>query len=84
MVRGAQNIELYNDLRTTSANLADHLWSAEQTLGITGVRPCKTEIFIELAEQYETGRFREGSKNRFLKIRLVLVDRIYTLRPNTH
>ncbi len=37
MVREGQNIELYRDSRTTSASLADHQWSAEQTLGITGV-----------------------------------------------
>ncbi len=36
VVREAQNIDLYRDLRTTSANIADHLWSAEQTLRITG------------------------------------------------
>ncbi len=35
MVREGQNIELYRDSRTTSASLADHQWSAEQTLGIT-------------------------------------------------
>ncbi len=29
--------DLFRDSRTTSANLADHQWSAEQTLGITGV-----------------------------------------------
>ncbi len=27
----------YRELRTTSASLADHQWSAEQTLGITGL-----------------------------------------------
>jgi len=32
-----QNIELCRDSRTTSANLADHLWSEEQTSGITGL-----------------------------------------------
>ncbi len=37
MVREAQNIDLYRDWRTTSAILADHQWSAEQTLGITGL-----------------------------------------------
>ncbi len=37
MVREAQIIDLYWDLRTTLANYADHLWSAEQTLGITGI-----------------------------------------------
>jgi len=30
-------IILYRDSRTTAANLADHQWSAEQTLGITGL-----------------------------------------------
>jgi len=35
IVREGQNIDLYMDSRTTSANLADHQWSAEQTLGIT-------------------------------------------------
>jgi len=37
VVREGQNVELYRDSRTTSANLADHLWSAEQTLGITAL-----------------------------------------------
>ncbi len=37
VVREAQNIDLYWELRTTLANLADHQWSAEQTLGITGL-----------------------------------------------
>ncbi len=37
VVREGQNIDLYRDSRTTSANLADHQWSAEQTLGITGL-----------------------------------------------
>jgi len=37
VVRKAQNIDLYRDLQTTSAILADHQWSAEQTLGITAV-----------------------------------------------
>jgi len=37
VVRGAQNIELNNDSRTTLANLEGHLRSAEQTLGITAV-----------------------------------------------
>ncbi len=31
----AQNIDFYRDWRTTWTNLADHQWSAEQTLGIT-------------------------------------------------
>jgi len=35
VVPEGHNIELYRDSRTTSANLADHLWSSEQTLGIT-------------------------------------------------
>ncbi len=35
VLREAQNIDLYRDWRTTRDNLADHLWSAEQTLGIT-------------------------------------------------
>ncbi len=30
-------LDLYRDWRTTAANLADHLWSAEQTLGITAL-----------------------------------------------
>jgi len=38
VVREGQNIDLYGDSRTTSANLADHQWSAEQTLGITGLQ----------------------------------------------
>ncbi len=37
MVREVQNIDLYRVLRTTLANLADHQWSAEQTLGITAL-----------------------------------------------
>jgi len=37
VVRQAGNIDLYRDLQTTSANLADHLWSSEQTLGMTGL-----------------------------------------------
>jgi hypothetical protein len=37
VVREGQNIELYRDSRTISANLADHQGSAEQTLGITGL-----------------------------------------------
>jgi len=37
VVREGQNIDLYRDSRTTSANLADHQWSAEQTLGITAL-----------------------------------------------
>jgi len=37
MVREAQNIDLYRELRATSANLADHQWSAEQALGITAI-----------------------------------------------
>ena len=37
VIREAQNIQLYRDWRTTSANLADHQWSAEQTLGITAL-----------------------------------------------
>ncbi len=35
VVREGQNIDLYKDSWTTSANLANHKWSAEQTLGIT-------------------------------------------------
>ncbi len=35
VVREGQNIDLYKDSRTTSANLTDHHWSVEQTLGIT-------------------------------------------------
>ncbi len=35
MFREGQNIDLYRDSWTTSANLADHQWSAEQTLEIT-------------------------------------------------
>ncbi len=46
VVREAQNIDLYWELRTTLANLADHQWSAEQTLGITGVDH-KVPIFYE-------------------------------------
>ncbi len=37
VVREGQNIDLCRDSRTTSANLTDHQWSAEQTLGITEV-----------------------------------------------
>ncbi len=37
VVREAQDIALYGDSRNTSANLADHLWSAEQTLRNTGL-----------------------------------------------
>jgi hypothetical protein len=37
VVRKAQIIDLYRDSRTTSANYSDHLWSAEQSLGITGL-----------------------------------------------
>jgi hypothetical protein len=37
VVREGQNIYLYGDSRTTSAYLADHQWSAEQTLGITAL-----------------------------------------------
>ena len=35
VLRKAQNIDLYRDLRTIRANLANHQWSAEQTLGTT-------------------------------------------------
>jgi hypothetical protein len=35
VLREAQNIDLYWDSRTTWASMADHLWSAEQTLGNT-------------------------------------------------
>ncbi len=35
VIREAQNIDLYGDWRTTWASLADHQWSAMQTLGIT-------------------------------------------------
>ncbi len=35
VVLKAENIDLYKDSLTTSVNLADHQWSAEQTLGIT-------------------------------------------------
>jgi hypothetical protein len=38
VVREGQKIDLYWDLRTTSGNLADHHWSAEQTLGTTVLR----------------------------------------------
>jgi hypothetical protein len=41
VVREGQNIDLYRDSRTTSANLGDHHWSAEQTLGITVLRSQK-------------------------------------------
>ncbi len=37
VVREAQYIDLYRDWRTTSANLADHQRSAEQTLGIAAL-----------------------------------------------
>ena len=37
VLREAQNIDLYKDWWTTWATLADHQWSAEQTLGITGL-----------------------------------------------
>ena len=37
VVRKAQIIDLYRDSRTTSASYADHLWYAEQTLGITAL-----------------------------------------------
>jgi hypothetical protein len=37
VVQEGQNIDLDRDSRTTSANLADQQWSAEQTLGITGL-----------------------------------------------
>ncbi len=37
VVREAQYINLYRDWRTSSANLADDQWSAEQTLGITAL-----------------------------------------------
>jgi len=37
VVRNAENIDFNRDLRTTSANLADHYWSAEQTLGISAL-----------------------------------------------
>ncbi len=40
VVREGQTIDLYRDSRTTSANLVDHQWSAEQILGITGLT-CK-------------------------------------------
>ena len=36
--RQALNIDLYGDSRTTWANLADHQWSEEQTLGITALK----------------------------------------------
>ncbi len=38
VVREAQIVDLYRELRTTSANLADHKLSAEQTLGISVLR----------------------------------------------
>ncbi len=37
VVREEQNIDLYWDLRTTSANLVDYQWSEEQTLGTTAL-----------------------------------------------
>ncbi len=39
-------IDLYGDSQTTSTNLADHQWSAEQTLGITvAANNCFCEAF---------------------------------------
>ena len=40
LVREAQKINLYYSLGTTWVNLADHYWSAEQTLGITALIDC--------------------------------------------
>jgi len=37
VLREGQNIDFCRDSRTTSVTLADHQWSAEQTLGITAV-----------------------------------------------
>jgi len=44
VVREGQNIDLYKDSRTTSANLADHWWSTQQNLGITALI-CKHWIY---------------------------------------
>ncbi len=45
IVRGAQNIDLNRVSRTTSDNLADQQWSAEQTLGITEL---ESEVSFEI------------------------------------
>ncbi len=51
VVREGQNIDLYRDSRTTTANLVDHQWSAEQTLGITDldkkIHVCPNKHFYE-------------------------------------
>ncbi len=45
----AQIVDLYRDSRITSANYADHLWSAKQTLRITGLyRNNYTKFIFEL------------------------------------
>ena len=38
VLRVAQNIDLHRDSPTTCANLVDHQWSAEQTLGNTVIQ----------------------------------------------
>ncbi len=40
VLRESPKFELYRDWQTTWANLADHQWSAEQTLGITDLPHC--------------------------------------------
>jgi hypothetical protein len=52
VVREGQNIELHRDSRTTLANLADHQWSAEQTLGSTGL----VAIVLDNAEMKQTSK----------------------------
>ncbi len=58
----------YRDSRTTSANLADHLWSAEQTLGITDLllsqncqlfssHQCYKNCFTVCINAYESPKF---------------------------
>ncbi len=59
MVREGQNIELHRDSRTTSANLSDHRWSAEQTLGITALRSRFTDYLLHPVTVYRQG---EGSR----------------------
>ncbi len=54
MVHEGQNIDLYRDSWTTSANLVDHLWSAEHTLGITGLNGSVDDNvkFMQIGKKY--------------------------------
>ncbi len=48
MLREAQNNDFYRDWKTTLAYLADHKWSAEQTLGITALYIIKMVCWISV------------------------------------